>query len=69
MSERIKRNYIDEHECAWVDLENNMHIDAVKLCKVLGYPPTSENQDIVEAVAMEVATKNGIPSTSVSDLL
>ena len=31
MSERIKRNYIDKHECVWVDSDNVIHIDAPKL--------------------------------------
>jgi len=69
MSERVKRNYIDKHECVWVDEDDVMHIDAVKMCKLFGVPPTRENQDAVEAACRSVAAEHSIPAKSTDDLL
>jgi len=67
MSERAKRNYIDENQCVWIE-GDEMHIDAVKMCEALGVPPTRENQDAVEAAARDVAVKHGIPHRAIDDL-
>lgn len=69
MSERVKRNYLDEEECVWIDSDHVLHVDAVKMCKVMGYPPTRENQDAVEAACREAAAEHHIPAKAVNDLL
>lgn len=65
MSESIKRNYLDKAQTTWVDADGTMHIDAVKCCKVLGMPPTQQNQDAVERAARQVFAKE-FPQASVA---
>lgn len=55
MSEPIKRNYMDPDQTIWLDPDGEtLHLDAPKVCKVLGIPATRENQDMVEREAFNV---------------
>lgn len=53
MSDSIKRNYLDSNKTAWTTPDGTLHLDAVKLCEVLGLEPTAENQDMVEVWAIK----------------
>ena len=39
---------------AWVDEENNLHVDCRLACLHFGVPPTTANQDLIEEVARKV---------------
>lgn len=71
MSERVKRDYVDEHEITWLDPDGTLHFDAVKACTAFGYPPTAENQATMEAAWVENCAMEfpGVSVRSVNDLL
>lgn len=46
---------------------DELHVDAVELCRSLGVPPTPENQDTAVRAALAVAQEKGIPEVEVRD--
>lgn len=71
MSESIKRNYLTPDKTVWETPDGVLHIDAVRMCEVLGVPPTQANQDIVESECIKTFSlaNPGAPVQTVYDLL
>ncbi len=65
----MKNNGINlpEGHCWWVDQDNTLHIDAVAVCKHLGLPPTSANQDMVLAQVRKLADTYPVEIEEVDD--
>lgn len=71
MNESIQRNYLDKGKTAWTTPDGALHIDTVRMCEVLGMPPTAENQDILTQEAFKIFQEKcpGMPFGSMDDLL
>ena len=71
MSESIKRNYLDKGKTAWTTPDGTLHLDTVRMCEVLGVPPTAENQSICEQEAIKLFQEKcpGCPTKVEYDLL
>jgi DnaJ-domain-containing protein 1 len=65
------RNYLNKEKWAWADADGTLHVDAVRMCEVLGVEPTQENQDIAEEEMRRLMREENptIPVKSVRDLL